>query len=997
MVPPTQIRDDLRGLFRGGLHFGDAARAVSAADASPFHLTPLGVAAPLDAADLALFVKYAHEHRIPVAARGAGTGDAGESLTAGIVLDLGAHFRGGLDLTDNRLRVRAGEPLASVDRFLAAHGRRLGPDLGGQGRGVGTVGGALATDACGVNVFKHGYARDLVRALTVVWDTGDADGVNEPGFLAVAPGERGPRHIEVRARTAALLAEHRDLTQVARPQTRFTRCGYRLHDVLTPSGLNLTRLLVGSEGTLGVIADATLRTVPLAGGTARALLGFTALDGAVQAGLALLPLAGMVSCELLDQRRLAFAKAAQPKGGVLVPPPMIGAVLAVAAEADGPADALDALTAALDRLRRDYRFVALVEATTEPRDLDRVRDFADASRRGIETVRAGPRPTAGCDDVAVPVEELGTFLKGLQTVARRFDLAVPLRVNVLAGQVEARPILDARVPADRRTLWSFADAVHTLALSAGGTVGSRRGTGLLRSPWLEPQFGPLVGVFRAVKEIYDPLDLLNAGKLFDADPSRPAWPFPVQAELPTPRAPIALALFDDEAALTAEVEACHSCGACRTEVAGRMCPVFRATAAEAASPRAKANLWRAALQSADPLAAVGTPDAEEVARLCVNCKMCHVECPTRVDVPRLMLEAKAAHHDAHGFRRGAWIAARIEGLSMLAGTFAFTANALLATRPTRWLAEKLFGISKQRALPRFTHRTFLRRAWRLKLTGKRAPIRGTEARPDATVRKAEKVVYFVDLFANYHDPSLGLATVAVLRHHGIEVYVPWRQRGSGMAPLVQGDVETARRTAAANVRTLAPLVREGYRIVCSDPTAALALTQEYAHLLDAPDADLVRENTVELTSFLWGMHEAGELRTDFEPLALRLGHHVPCHVKALLADSGETPAGPRLLALIPGLSVQTIDVSCSGMAGTYGLRAENFAASLEAGKPMLDIVRSDAVVYGSTECGACRMQMQTAAGKRTLHPVQYLALAYGLMPELRTKLARPLGRLITDG
>jgi Fe-S oxidoreductase len=214
-----------------------------------------------------------------------------------------------------------------------------------------------------------------------------------------------------------------------------------------------------------------------------------------------------------------------------------------------------------------------------------------------------------------------------------------------------------------------------------------------------------------------------------------------------------------------------------------------------------------------------------------------------------------------------------------------------------------------------------------------------------------------------------------------------------MAPLVQGDADAARRAAAANVRTLAPLVREGYRVVCSDPTAALMLTQEYPRLLDTPDARLVAESTVELTAFLWAMHEAGELRTDFQPLPLRLGHHVPCHVKAL----GAAAAGPRLLSLIPALAVRTIDESCSGMAGTYGLRAENLAASLAAGQPMLDVVRSDAVVYGSTECGACRVQMQSAAGKRTLHPVQYLALAYGLLPELRARLARPLGRLLTDG
>src|SRR5262249_4550337 len=162
------------------------------------------------------------------------------------------------------------------------------------------------------------------------------------------------------------------------------------------------------------------------------------------------------------------------------------------------------------------------------------------------------------------------------------------------------------------------------------------------------------------------------------------------------------------------------------------------------------------------------------------------------------------------------------------------------------------------------------------------------------------------------DPMLGQAVVEVLRHHGIEVHVPRRQKGAGMGPLALGDVETAREVAAFNVRTLAALVREGYTIVCSEPTAALALTQDYLDLSDDPDTKLVAANTVELTTLLWKLHEAGELRTDFGPLDVMIGHHVPCHVKALRGPV----AGPRLLELIPGARVRTIDVSCSGMAGT---------------------------------------------------------------------------------
>jgi Fe-S oxidoreductase len=130
------------------------------------------------------------------------------------------------------------------------------------------------------------------------------------------------------------------------------------------------------------------------------------------------------------------------------------------------------------------------------------------------------------------------------------------------------------------------------------------------------------------------------------------------------------------------------------------------------------------------------------------------------------------------------------------------------------------------------------------------------------------------------------------------------------------------------------------------------------------------------------------LRTDFQALPVSVGHHVPCHVKAL----GGPPAGPELLALIPALRVHTIDVSCSGMAGTFGLKTENYDVSLAAGRPMLDELCRPRVLFGSTECSACRMQMEEGSGKVTLHPVQYLALAYGLLPDMARRLRTPLHR-----
>ncbi len=408
-----------------------------------------------------------------------------------------------------------------------------------------------------------------------------------------------------------------------------------------------------------------------------------------------------------------------------------------------------------------------------------------------------------------------------------------------------------------------------------------------------------------------------------------------------------------------------------------MCPIFRAAPDEAATPRAKANLMRRLLQpDADPTR-LSSDEVRAVADLCVNCKMCAVECPAHVNVPRLMLEAKAANTARHGLDRSDWAMARTELFARIGSALAPAANALLSSRTVRWLLEKMFGVASLRRLPAFAPRSFLRHARR----------RGWTRRPRSA---RPRVAYFVDVFANYNDPTIAEAVTAVLHHNGVEVFVPPDQIGCGMAPLAYGDVETARDAVRHNLRLLADLAREGWPILCSEPTAALMLRQDALDLLDDPDARLVASQTVECTAFLWDLHLDGRLKTDFRRIDASVGHHVPCHLKAL----GRSPAGPELLRLIPGLRVHIIDVSCSGMAGAFGLKAANYAVSRTAGRPLLDELARPRVLFGSTECSTCRMQMEDGAGKRTLHPVQYLALAYGLMPQLARRLTKPIRGLV---
>jgi Fe-S oxidoreductase len=212
-----------------------------------------------------------------------------------------------------------------------------------------------------------------------------------------------------------------------------------------------------------------------------------------------------------------------------------------------------------------------------------------------------------------------------------------------------------------------------------------------------------------------------------------------------------------------------------------------------------------------------------------------------------------------------------------------------------------------------------------------------------------------------------------------------------MPRISQGVMAPTRRIAETNVALLAEAVRYGYAIVTPEPSAALTLKREYLHLLgDDHDANLVAANSMEACTYLWRLHQQGRLQLDFRPLDMTVGYHAPCHLKALEVGLPSV----NLLGLVPGLRVRTVEKGCSGMAGLYGFKRKNYRTSLRVGLPLITELRSAGFQAGVTECSTCRIQMEQGSAMPTIHPVKVLALAYGLMPELRGLLNRPASPLV---
>ena len=971
-----RIQDDLRGLIAGDVYCDDVFVQMYASDASIHQLRPLGVVRPRHAGDVVATVQYAAANKLPMHARGAGTGLAGESLGQGLIVDFSRYMRRLVQVNESSVRVQPGLPLGRLNAALRQQGRMFGPDPVAQA--VTTIGGVIGVDSGGSHWLRYGSARGRVKELEIVLADGRTMRVSdEPLTVGRSQDPREDKR-ELLNRVADLVARHRELIEQHRPRSLVNRSGYHLWDVFTAEHLNLAKLLVGSEGTLAFVTEATLATDPIPAHRGVVLLLFDRLENATRAVQEVLTLSP-AACDLMDRRHLSLARETDVRFDLLVPP-AAEAVLLVEHDGDTPGEVLDRLRQVVDRVCRQWKLAFGFRQTVEP---DESEVYWKLARNVIPTlyrVKGATRPVPYVEDFAVPVGVLPSFLVTVQNVLKRHQVTASLFAHAGHGQIHLRPFMDLTNPVHVATLPLLASDLYEAVFEVGGTISGEHGDGLSRAPFLRKQYGPLCDVFRDLKAIFDPDRLLNPNKIttdFPLELSQVIRPSglpvaPTQESAaaasgaPAPRELVALQLNWNLSDFADAARNCNGCGACRSQEAElRMCPIFRAAPGEEASPRAKANLVRGVLAGELPPAALLQENLKSVVDLCVHCHMCRLECAAGVDIPKLMLEARGAYVVNNGLKVSDWLMSRADTVSALVSSFSTVANWAIGNTTARWLLEKAFGVARGRKLPRWATRSFMRRATRRRLT---RPTRRTD----------RKVLYFVDTYANYHDPQLGEALVAVLEHNGIAVYVPPGQRAAGMPLVASGAIDEARKLATKNVAMLAEAVRQGYHIVCTEPAATLCLTHEYRQLITDEDAALVAENTSDACAYLWKLHVEGKLRLDLKPVNLEVGYHQPCHQRALQIGA----PGESLLRLIPGLTVHRLEQGCSGMAGIYGMKRANYRTSLRAGWKLISAVRGGSWQVGTTECCTCKMQMEQGTTKPTIHPLKLLALAYGVMPDV---------------
>lgn len=915
------------------------ARAEYSSDASLYRVVPQAVAFPRSADDVEAALSVCRSLGVPLTPRGGGTSVAGNAVGPGLVLDFSRHMTRvlALDPAAGTAVVQPGLVLETLQKAAAPHGLRFGPDPSTHNRC--TMGGVIGNNACGNRSLGYGRPSDNVEVLDVLTGAGER-------ILA-----RASMDVTASSSVAALADVARDNLAVIRTEFgRFGRqiSGYSLEHLLPERHFDVASALVGSEGTLAVLLEATVRLARTPKATVLVALGYPDMASAADAA-PVVRRHGPRALEGLDARIVEVVL--RRRGSSQLPELPRGAGwLLVELGADTPAEAADlAVRVIADAGALDAR---VVTGRGEAAQLWRIREDG----AGLASRPAGGKFFhAGWEDAAVPPDKLGAYLREFDALLTERGLIGLPYGHFGEGCVHVRIDFPFGEPGGVAVFHEFLLDAARLVAGYGGSMSGEHGDGRARSELLPLMYSQqAIAAFGAVKRAFDPEGLLNPGVLVD--------PAPITADLRAPvgRRPLrdlALAYHDDGGDFSNAVHRCTGVGKCRADITGSggvMCPSYLATRHEKDSTRGRARVLQEMVNGSQVKGGWRSPEVHEALDLCLQCKGCAVDCPTGVDMATYKAEVLYQSYRRRLRPRSHYSLGWLPRWSRLASKAPRLVNGLMRLRPAAFMAKRLAGVDQRRPLPAFAEHTF--REWFAE--------RGTASRGASN---DDTVMLWVDTWTNYFAPHVGVAAVEVLEDAGFSVRIPDRSICCGLTWISTGQLDAAKKQLRRSIDALASSVADGIPVVGLEPSCTAVFRGDAAELL-GPDARGVRE-------------VADATHTLAELLTRRKGWRPPdlsdvsgvaqphCHQHAVMGFEADEEILRR-----GGASVKVIG-GCCGLAGNFGAEHGHYDVSVAVAEnallPAVRAVGEDAVVLA--DGFSCRTQLDNLSGHHGAHLAEVLA------------------------
>lgn len=972
---PNQLKKwkTLAESLEGELHLDNVMRTLYATDASAYREMPLAVAIPHSEQDIQKLISFAHQEKIGIIPRAAGTSLAGQVVGAGIVVDISQHFDKILEVNADEkwVRVQPGVIRDNLNHFLKPHGLFFGPETSTANRAM--IGGMVGNNSCGTHSVIYGSTREHTIEIKGFL----ADG-SETSFKALS-NEVFDQHLaqsnqntfegKVYEEIHQLLSNPENQQEIQQnfPKKAIPRrnTGYALDMLLELApynsegeDFNFCKLICGSEGTLMFITEIKLNVVPLPPKeTGLVCIHFDSIDDSLKANIIALQY-GPSASELMDHYILECTKAnkehRQNRFFVQGDPQ---AILVVEFNKDTREEIEEVAAKMKDTMQAEglgYHFPIVFGDDTR-----KVWNLRKAGLGLLSNIVGDAKPAPVIEDTAVTIEDLPAYIEDFNEILTKNQMSAVHYAHAGSGELHLRPIINLKTQQGQKEFRLIAEEIATLVKKYQGSLSGEHGDGRLRGEFIPQMVGEKsYELMKQVKKIFDPDNIFNPHKIVETPPMDTSLRY--EAGQDTPEFDTIFD-FSNTQGILRGAEMCNGSGDCRkTEISGgTMCPSYMATRNEKDTTRARANILREFLTRSEKTNRFDHKEIKEVMDLCLSCKGCKSECPSNVDMAKMKGEFLQQYYDANGVPTRAKLIANFTKLNNLAAKVPWAYNFAFSDHLIGNLNKKIAGFAPQRSIPKL-HKTTLRK-WYKKNYAKFAPKTDT----------SKKVYLFCDEFTDFNDTDVGILTVKLLAKLGYEVIIP-AHKESGRTYLSKGLLRKAKPIAEHNIGVFKELINEQTPLVGIEPSAILTFRDEYIDLTRGDvqkAAKKLAENTLTIEEFLAREIDAGRIATTSfteEKKILKLHGH--CQQKAL---SSLTPS-KKMLSLPKNYEVHMIRSGCCGMAGSFGYEKEHYEVSMQIGELVLfPTVRQQPEEVMIVAAGtSCRHQIKDGTQRKALHPVE---------------------------
>lgn len=918
------VKKELSSRIKGDVLADELSLCIYSIDASILEQKPVCIILPKDEEDIIKVVDFCNSNGLSISARGAGTAKTGASLSKdGIVIDFTKYMNRILEINvgGNWVRVQPGIIYSELNRALRLYGKFFAPDP--SSGDFCSLGGMVANNSGGPHSGKFGSTKEHVIDIGLILASGEQ---------IMTSNWRNSNHKDIFANISRLIRNNYEEIMNELPHTKCNASGYNVFEFINGDDIDLAKLFVGSEGTLGVFTEIKLSIIDI---PRHKSIGLAMFDNLYECGEGIMLINEMQpsALELIDRKIIEILINETRMGSGFIPKDT-EVLLIIEFVSNEQNEPISKLNEVRDKLKKTGLTAFYIASNNrEEETFWKIRKLASPilKKKGLNNL-----PLEFVEDTALNPKIIPDYIVFLRKLFDEYKLEASIFGHASKGNLHVNPEVDVTLDNYGNLINEIMNRVFEFVIANKGTLSGEHGNGLIRAHCLSKQYPKAFKVMTEIKNLLDPNNILNPGKVINTPNDSYLNYLKYKANSRNQFLISGSIIFEKN------VGKCNGCATCKS-----YCPVYIATRDEEATPRAKATLLYSMLKAILDEKWAYKEEFIKIMNLCINCKRCLIECPSEVNIPALCIESKKMHNKKKGEKITDKLLINEFKIAKIAGKAPLISNLVFSSFVGKSIITSVLGLEKIRQMPAIQNNSIYE--WY-----------------QSNFEAENKVIYYPGCFAFNHYVEEMKSTINILEKSNTKVKLtPFNC--CGVAAISSG-LKAFKKFIEENTEVLLPYLRNGWKVILSSASCGYTIKNEYLQYSNANELVDYKDLIYDIHEYIHLMYKRGELSVEFNSFPYKVFFHIPCHYLA----QGCAASAIELLNLIPDIKLIISDDKCCGMAGLFGMKKKNFILSMEIGDRLFSSIRKENPDYIITNCGACKMQLEHVLKKRIYHSAEII-------------------------